>query len=166
MADWVDALFSAEVLAIAIPAIIFGVTVFLLIKRLVGFVATLLLLCFALASGLAIINRDVVRDYVRGEYSSEQVQGWKSQVSGELQKMWEALKDLKDLMIKQSEEGQAQAAANNLGHLDLQMRQLQDMISETQALIVQHPKQNGIDSSHSAPIASEEPSTETPTAIQ
>lgn len=132
MADWVDTLFSAEVLAIAIPAIIFGLTLILVVRRLVGFVVTLTLLSFALLSGLAIINHDVVRDYVRGEYSEQEVQTWKGQVSGELQRMWDVLKDLKDLMIRQ--EGDERNTSAVLGRLDKRIQNIESLMNERHPL--------------------------------
>ena len=64
MDEWINFFLSNQVLAVAVPTLIFFVTVFLVVRRAVGFFLTLLFMLFALASGLAIVNYDVVRTYI------------------------------------------------------------------------------------------------------
>lgn len=62
MNEIIDFFTNNTTLAYATAVIIFIVTIFLLVKRLIGFMITLLLLAFALISGLAIANYDLFRE--------------------------------------------------------------------------------------------------------
>ena len=66
MENFVDYILSNNVIAYTTAFIIFVITVFLVVRRLIGFVITLLLLFFAIASGLAIANMDLFREILRG----------------------------------------------------------------------------------------------------
>lgn len=65
MNEFVDFLLSNNGAAIAIALLIFIVTVWLVIKRLIGFVITIVLLAFALISGFAVANADLVREIIK-----------------------------------------------------------------------------------------------------
>lgn len=66
MNDFLNYILTNNVIAYTTAFIIFVVTVFLVVKRLIGFVLTLVLLFFAIASGLAIANMDLFREILRG----------------------------------------------------------------------------------------------------
>ena len=66
MDNFVDYILTNNVIAYTTAFIIFVITVFLVVKRLIGFVITLLLLFFAIVSGLAIANMDLFREILRG----------------------------------------------------------------------------------------------------
>lgn len=72
MHDVIETIFSNQVLAILVPALIFLVTVVLIIRRLASFLITCALLIFALSSGFAIFHHDVVAEMLRGEMSEQQ----------------------------------------------------------------------------------------------
>jgi hypothetical protein len=54
---------SNNVVALVIASLIFIVTVALVAKKLISFLITIVLLFFAIASGMAIANNDLVRQY-------------------------------------------------------------------------------------------------------
>jgi hypothetical protein len=87
---------SNEVLAIIIPALVFMVVLYLVVKRLVSFVITLVLLLFALLSGLSIVNYDVVGDYFRGDLTQENTMELKESLAEFRDPIFEAFKELKD----------------------------------------------------------------------
>lgn len=58
---------SSDALGLIIAGIIFIVTVILIAKKLISFVITVVLLFFAIASGMAIAHNDLVREYFRKE---------------------------------------------------------------------------------------------------
>lgn len=151
MSETVEWIFSAEVLAIVIPAIIFIITVILVVKRLASFVMTLLFLTFALVSGLAIVNHDVVRSYLKGEYSKEQVDSWQNDVAEDLQKLWESMKDLKDQLIKQEAEQQPAESAW-IEKVENRIDSLEEIISETRAAIDHRPSRDSGSVAESAPV--------------
>lgn len=62
MNEIIDFLTSNTTLAYVTAIFIFIVTIILLIRRLIGFMVTLLLLAFAIISGLAIANHDLFRE--------------------------------------------------------------------------------------------------------
>lgn len=62
MNEIIDFLSSNTTLAYLTALIIFIITIFLLVRRLIGFMVSLLLLAFALISGLAIANHDLFRE--------------------------------------------------------------------------------------------------------
>lgn len=56
---------SNSVLALIVAASIFIITLVLVIKRLIGFFITLLLLAFTIVSGYAVYNNDLVREFLK-----------------------------------------------------------------------------------------------------
>ncbi|MDP1836643.1 MAG: hypothetical protein Q8K75_12050 [Chlamydiales bacterium] len=58
-----DQYVSSNTLALIVSTVIFVVTVALVARQLVGFVITCVMLFFAMASGVAIANNDIVRSY-------------------------------------------------------------------------------------------------------
>lgn len=64
MNEVIDFFSNNTTLAYVTAVVIFIITVVLLVRRLIGFMVTLLLLAFALASGLAIANYDLFREVI------------------------------------------------------------------------------------------------------
>lgn len=58
---------SHDALGLIVASVIFLVTVMLIAKKLINFVITIVLLFFAIASGMAIAHNDLVREYLRKE---------------------------------------------------------------------------------------------------
>ncbi len=96
MQDIIDAIFNNQVLAVAVPAIIFLITVVLIVRRLASFVVTCALLVFALLSGFAIFHHDVVANWIRGGVSEQEYTVIKSDLNKFKDQIWEAFKQLKD----------------------------------------------------------------------
>jgi predicted membrane protein len=65
MDQFFEYLNSNSVLALIVAASIFIITLVLVIKRLIGFFITLLLLAFTIVSGYAVYNNDLVRDFLK-----------------------------------------------------------------------------------------------------
>jgi nitrogen fixation/metabolism regulation signal transduction histidine kinase len=65
-----DSYISSNSLALIVSSIIFVVTVTLVAKQLINFVITAVLLFFAVVSGFAIANNDIVRSYFQGSEQS------------------------------------------------------------------------------------------------
>lgn len=60
MDQFVNFIFSVSFLSLAISVIIFIVILTLVVKRLIGFFVTLLLLVFAIIAGYAVLNHEIV----------------------------------------------------------------------------------------------------------
>lgn len=95
MNDLIDFLTSNTTLAYITAVIIFIITVVLLVKRLIGFMVSLLLLAFALLSGLAIANHDLFREVLQNfKYDSSKTPEDKStHFKNQLLKAYEELKE-------------------------------------------------------------------------
>ncbi|KAF3362088.1 hypothetical protein PHSC3_001399 [Chlamydiales bacterium STE3] len=65
MNEFIDFITSNTTLAYTTAFIIFLITLVLVTKRLIGFMITLLLLLFAILSGLSIANHDLFRDLLQ-----------------------------------------------------------------------------------------------------
>lgn len=61
-----DLIMSSGSLGLVVAAFIFFVTLFLVAKRWIELSTTMVLLLFALASGLMISNQDFIREYLKG----------------------------------------------------------------------------------------------------
>ena len=66
MNEFIDFITSNTTLAYVTAVVVFIITIFLLMRRLIGFMVSLLLLAFALISGLAIANHDLFREILTG----------------------------------------------------------------------------------------------------
>lgn len=64
---------SPNVIALIVSALIFVITVALISFRLINFVITCVLLFFAIASGFAIANNDLVREYFSGYFGETEL---------------------------------------------------------------------------------------------
>lgn len=94
-----NALFSNNALGLGIAGIIFFITIILLIRKLIGVVVTVILLFFALVSGLAIANNDIVRNYLSNKPADKSTsatsEDWKTQFNHfkeQLLQQWEDFK--------------------------------------------------------------------------
>lgn len=103
MQDIYNFLSSSNGIALIVALIIFFVTIVLVIRRLIGFVITLILLIFAILSGLAIANNDIVRDIFRG-LSSDSTPKEKESVSLLNQQVMKTYEDIKKEFIQQKDE--------------------------------------------------------------
>ena len=95
MNELIDFLTSNTTIAYATAVVVFIITIILLARRLIGFMVSLLLLAFALISGLAIANHDLFREiltsfkYEPGKTQEDQYTHFKNQLS----KAYEELKE-------------------------------------------------------------------------
>jgi predicted membrane protein len=85
---------SSSVLALIVAASIFVITLVLVIKRLIGFFITLLLLLFTIASGYAVLNHDLVRQFLQQKVEEKDNRGV-NQDSGYQEKIHDAYEKLK-----------------------------------------------------------------------
>ena len=74
MEGFLNSLGNPNVIALIAATAIFVVTVALISFRLINFVITCVLLFFAVASGFAIANNDIVRDYLSQYFKSSEEQ--------------------------------------------------------------------------------------------
>lgn len=65
--DWLRA--NSDVFGFVVASLIFTITIVLVSRKLIGFTITLLLLLFALVTGLVIGHQDVVFDHFKTEKS-------------------------------------------------------------------------------------------------
>lgn len=101
MNEVIDFFSNNTTLAYVTAVVIFIVTIYLLIRRLIGFMVTLLLLAFALASGLAIANYDLFREvltsfkYDPSKTKEDQYSHFKTQLSKAYEELKEEFQDQK-----------------------------------------------------------------------
>ena len=96
MPSYLEFLLSAQTLAIALPALVFIITVYLIIKRVATVMITIILLLFAILSGLAVMNYDVVREYAKGGVSTEEVDHIKTSLDQFREDVLEAMQRLQE----------------------------------------------------------------------
>lgn len=70
VAEWIA---TPQGLAFTVATAIVLITMIFVARRTIGFFLTLLFLLFALAAGLAIANKDLISDYLRGELTADDV---------------------------------------------------------------------------------------------
>lgn len=103
-----NSIFSNNTLGLVVAIIIFIITISLLARKIIGFFITLLLLFFAVVSGLAIANNDIVRKWMleRKEQSNNQAQREPTQhPTNAPSEDWETrLSHLKDQILQKIEE--------------------------------------------------------------
>lgn len=94
MNDFLDTILSNNGVALAVSLIIFIITLWLIIKRFIGFVFTLILLCFALVSGFAVANADLVREIFKNiaGKSTPQEKETLEELKAQLYKSYEGIK--------------------------------------------------------------------------
>lgn len=107
---------SETTLAFLASLIIFLLTLFLVIRRLIGFPMTLLLLLFAITLGLAISNQHILQCYVN-DYQQDKLKGKNSESLFKKQ-VTQALQDVK-IEVKLEKE--------NFDHL---MNQVEEMVDQ------------------------------------
>lgn len=138
-----ESFFSNETLAIIVPMVVFIITLFMVVKRLISFVFTLVLLAFAIVSGLAIINYDVVRDYINNDIPQERYDELKDGFYRFKQQIIEAFDELKnDLRNLDNEQpqnyGELEGRAEYLiNKVEVQEARLSELIQE-----LEHRKRN------------------------
>ncbi len=67
MEGFFDNYVSSNTLALVVSGIIFVITVALVLRNLISFIITCVLLFFAVVSGLAIANNDIVKGYLHSD---------------------------------------------------------------------------------------------------
>ncbi len=151
MEDLYNSLSNPNVIALIVSSAIFIVTVALISFRLINFVITCVLLFFAIASGLAIANNDIVRGYFNKQHnSSDQATPTtkdSKQLSDASESKLEAIRERLEIMFQQlvevlsnhasdhkEEQEKAQhlktTIENVLDELDQQKIQLQELLEE------------------------------------
>lgn len=95
MNEFIDFLTSNTTVAYITAIVIFIVTLFLLLKRLIGVVVFAILLIFALLSGLAIANHDLFREILTSfKYEPEKFkEDTYTHYKNQLQKAFEEIKE-------------------------------------------------------------------------
>lgn len=112
MEEFTNQILSTPVLALIIAIIIFVITVYLLIRRLIGFFITMLLLFFAIVSGYAILNHDIVRNWLKKQTGHEEITSTPKEEEKSFKEMmikaYEELKEKVDQFIHKSESPESQ----------------------------------------------------------
>lgn len=96
MEEFINIILSTPALALIISVVIFIVTLILVIKRLIGFFITLLLLFFTIISGYAILNHDLIRSFLTTYYHEQKVD--RENDKNFKKNLLEAYEDLKEKM--------------------------------------------------------------------
>jgi glucan phosphoethanolaminetransferase (alkaline phosphatase superfamily) len=65
MHDFINSLLESNTLAFIVSLAIFIVTLFLVVRRSIGFFVTLMLLIFAIVSGFFVANQDIFSSFLR-----------------------------------------------------------------------------------------------------
>ncbi len=121
---------SEQVLALLIAILIFLTTIFLVIKRWIGFSITFLLLLFSLAAGLIINHQKTFQCYVNSQYSSSLEEGSQGMFH---KQVLQAVEDLK-LEVQTEKENLRQVmhqVQEIFDLMDVQKQKLQNFIEET-----------------------------------
>ncbi len=103
MQDVINFLLSNNGLAFGVALLIFIITLFLVVKRLIGFVITLLLLTFALVSGFFIANQDLFRSILKG-YTSDATPEDRDTVTQLKTQFYKSYEEIKAEIKQQKEE--------------------------------------------------------------
>jgi hypothetical protein len=125
---------SPHVLALVIAILIFLITIFLVVKRWIGFSLTLLLLIFSLAAGLIINQQQTIRDYLNSSSSSSNPMALNESQDPFHTQVMKALEDLR-LEVNTEKENirhlmsQVQEIFDSM---DAQKQKLQNFIDEVQ----------------------------------
>jgi predicted membrane protein len=94
MQDILDFFATNNGVALIIALVIFIITLILVVKRLIGFVITIILLAFALISGFFVANADLFRDVLKGltQSGTPEEKDTVSQLKAQFFKAYEDLK--------------------------------------------------------------------------
>jgi len=103
MEDFINSISATPAIALGVAVLIFIVAVVLVIKRIIGFFITLLLLFFAIVSGYAILNHDIVRSYLNSLQNGEKPKEEDQNLKKTLINAYEELKEKIDSLIHKSE---------------------------------------------------------------
>lgn len=94
---------STSVVALGVSVVIFLITLILVVKRLIGFFVTLLLLFFAIAAGYAILNHDIVREYLIQATHKPEPTEKETTIHQAQRKVLESLEELREELNEQKE---------------------------------------------------------------
>ena len=103
MQDVINFLFSNNGLAFGVALLIFIITLFLVVKRLIGFIITLILLAFALISGFFIANQDLFRSILKG-YTSDATPEDREAVTQLKSQLYNSYEEIKEEVLEQKVE--------------------------------------------------------------
>lgn len=94
MNEFIDFITSNTTLAYATAFVIFIITLVLVVRRLIGFMITLLLLLFAILSGLSIANHDLFREKLQ-KFKTDSVDPQEDKTTYYKNQLYNAYEDLK-----------------------------------------------------------------------
>lgn len=136
-----DQLTSSNTVALVISSIIFIVTVILVSRQLISFLITCVLLFFAIVSGFAIANNDLVRDYLSIEGNPNTIPfdtSENSTLDAMKDKLWGIFEQLVETLSNQEDEDtpenreQAKASVKAYIHtLDEQKAKLEALLKDS-----------------------------------
>jgi hypothetical protein len=92
-----------ETLAICVPFLVFVITLFLSVRKSIGFFVTVALLAFSLSAGLAIMNYRMVRDWIQNDIPEAHYVTLKQLVEEFKEEMVDSLGDIQ-LQLSELEE--------------------------------------------------------------
>jgi len=95
MQEFMNWFTSTPVIALVVSIIVFLITLTLVVKRLIGFFITLLLLFFTIVSGYAILNHQIVSDYLQNYHQESEAPVDKQQEKNLQEKLLEGFNSLK-----------------------------------------------------------------------
>ncbi len=135
-----------HVIALLIAVLIFLMTIFLAVKRWIGFSITLLLLLFSLAAGVLINNQHAFQGYL-GHYSSSAPALPLAEANSDVfqKQMLKAVEDLQTEMQTEKENLRQlkQQVQDLFVSMDTQKQKLQNFIEETRERFkTEYPTQN------------------------
>lgn len=125
---------STHVIALLIAIFIFIITIFLVVKRWIGFSVTLLLLLFSLAAGLVISHQQDFQDYLNTPLSTSSSLAPSEDSQDAFHK--QMLQAVEDLKVEVNTEKENLRGVMNQVHeifesMDVQKQKLQNFIEET-----------------------------------
>lgn len=122
MNDFIDFITANTTLAYVTAFIIFIITLVLVVKRLIGFMLTLLLLLFAILSGLSIANHDLFRELLQN-FKTENVSSNEDTSTYYKNQFYKAYEDLKREFEEQKQKLEAMYEAYKTSSKEKQIEQ-------------------------------------------
>ncbi len=130
-----------ETVAVLVPFIIFVITLFFVVRKLIGFFVTVTLLLFALASGLAVMNYDAVRDWVQNDIPEEHYIDLKQIMQDFREQVTESLDDVQAQLEELEEEKETFVkVANNTTYLLQRIESQEERIRQLMDATPKPPK--------------------------
>lgn len=141
-----EQLTSSNTVALVISSIIFIVTVVLAARQLISFLITTVLLFFAVVSGLAIANNDIVRDYLKmGE--TEQTIPFSTDENSNLDnlkdRLWNIFEQLVETLSNQEDEETPSSSQQTRASIEQYIQTLDTQKAKLQAYLDKDPETKG-----------------------